>query len=97
MQYIENIPKIWNRTSFEGYHSGFITTKIKKTNYGYHITRFSNYVTILSIKFEVLQNGCAKATIKVDKNYHAPYQYTMYFDSDLNEVKSRKEWLSIQN
>ena len=102
MQYINEIPKIWQKTSFEGFHSGYITTSIKKTNYGFKITRFSNFVSILNIKFEVLGNGFAKATVKVDTNYRPKYQYTLYFDKDYNEIKStstrleRKKWLELQ-
>ena len=102
MQYINEIPKIWQKTDFQGFHSGYITTAIKKTNYGFKINRFSNYVSLLSIKFEVLTNGFAKATVKVDTNYRPKYQYTLYFDKEYNEIKEkttkleRKKWLELQ-
>lgn len=96
MKYLNKIPNIWQRTSFEGYHSGFITTDVKKTAKGYRIKRFSNYITILNIDLEVLPNGFAKATVKVDKNYHPKYQYTMYFNSAMVEVGNRKIWMSLQ-
>lgn len=97
MEHLKKIPVIWHETDFKGHHSGFITTSIKKTKKGYNIKRFSNYVTVININLEVLHNGFSKATIKVDKNYHAKYQYTMYFDEELKEVKNRKEWLTQQN
>lgn len=96
MEYLNEIPKIWQRIDFEGYHSGYITTAIKKTNYGFKINRFSSYVSLLNIKFEILSNGFAKAIIKVNTNYRPKYQYTMYFDKDYNEIKEHKEWLNLQ-
>ena len=102
MKYLENIPEMWRKTSFNGFHSGYITTKIKKTDYGYKIYRFSNYVSLQYIRFEILKKGFAKATVKVHTNYRKPYQYTLYFDSDFialrgnSTAQERKVWLKLQ-
>ena len=99
-EYLNNIPPAWRRTEDTG--SGYRTTKIKKTKYGYIIHRFSNYVSLQYIRFEVLKTGFGKATIKVDTNYQQKRQYTIYFDKNMAEIKAettakeRKIWLELQ-
>ena len=93
-EYLNNIPPAWRCTEDTG--SGYRTTKIKKTKYGYIIHRFSNYVSLQYIRFEVLKTGFCIATVKVDTNYRQKYQYTVYFNDEMKEVKDRKSWLELQ-
>ena len=92
-EYLSEIPYIWRK--IDG-NTGYRTTEIVKTTYGYRIKRFSNYVSLLTIRLMVFPNGFSKATVKVDTNYRPKYQYTVYFDTENKEVKTRKEWLSMQ-
>lgn len=98
------IPAVYASNDYP-FRSGYKTTRIIPTKYGYRIHRFSNYISLQYIKVEYLDNGFSKATVKVNKNYHAPYQYTLYFDNKGNEIKSennstkaeRKTWLEMQS
>lgn len=90
----QDLPKCWHRIAFNGYHVGFITTKIVPKAYGYIIHRFSNYVAIQHIKYTILNCGLSKAYIMTDIN-HQPKRYsTMYFDRDKNEI-DRKEFYQL--
>lgn len=93
-QYLNNIPPAWRRTENTG--TGYHTTKIKKTKYGYIIHRFSNYISLQYIRFEVLTSGFCKAIVRVDTNYQQKYQYTVYLNDEMKEVKDRKSWLELQ-
>jgi hypothetical protein len=68
--------------------SGFQTTKVIEKPNGLIIHRFSHYVTLVYIRLYKYQDGFSKAVVKVDKNYHPRYQYTLYFDKDGREIKS---------
>ena len=97
------IPKIFASNSYP-FRSGYKTTKITETKNGYLIRRFSNYISLQYIKVVYSANGFSKATVKVDKNYHAKYQFTIYFDAMGNEINSelnttisnKKAWLLLQ-
>lgn len=101
---MNTIPKIYASNDYP-FTRGYKTTKIIPTKYGYRIHRFSNYISLQYIKVEYLANGFSKATVKVNTNYQSPYQYTLYFDVEGNEMKSennntkleRKNWLAMQN
>lgn len=101
---MNTIPKIYASNDYP-FTSGYKTTKIIPTKYGYRIHRFSNYISLQYIKVEYLPNGFSKAIVKVNTNYQSPYQYTLYFDNEGNEVKSdnnntiaeRKEWIKMQS
>jgi hypothetical protein len=71
----------------EEYPANILTHKIKKTEYGYKILHMTHYITTTKTKLIINQDGTAKATSKVDKNYHRPYQFTMYFDKNGYEIK----------
>lgn len=73
---------------------GTRVTKVVKTNYGYRIQMFNNYITLYYIKLVVNSNGSAKASYLVQKNYHVDQRYTLYFGVDGNEV-TRKEYQYI--
>ena len=98
------LPKIYACNDYPQTQSGYRTTKIEIKPYGFRVLRFSNYISLQYIKVEFLPNGFSKATVKVDTNYRAKYQYTIYFDNLGNEIKSdnnstiaeRKIWLSLQ-
>ena len=53
-------------------------TKVKKTNYGFIIHLFTNYICLYYKYVYLAKNGSAKIVTKVDKNYHAKYQVTTY-------------------
>jgi hypothetical protein len=100
------LPKIYNQNSYplrRGHN--YRVTEIKATKNGYAIKKFSDFVSVQKIKVVYNENGFAKATVKVDTNYRSPYQYTLYFDKDGNEIKAsdnsdateRKMWLELQN
>ena len=97
------IPQIFAQNSYP-FTRGYKTTKIKPTNYGFLIHRFSNYISLQYIRVEYSDNGFSKATVKVNTNYQAPYQYTLYFDNKGKEIKTennstkieRKIWLQMQ-
>ncbi len=98
------IPQIFAQNSYP-FRSGYKTTKIIPTKYGYRIHRFSNYISLQYVKVEYCDNGFSKATVRVNTNYQATYQFTLYFDNTGNEIKSennntkieRKQWLQMQN
>ncbi len=56
------------------------------TDYGYRLTHITSYVCIYKTRLEIYPNGSAKAVTRVEKNYHAPYQTTVYFDKDGREI-----------
>lgn len=64
--------------------------KINPKSYGYLITKITSYVTITKIKLLVNEDRSAKAVYKVNKNYHSPYQFTLYFDCNGKEIKATK-------
>lgn len=62
--------------------NGTRVTKVTKKPYGYLVKLFNNYVTIYSVKLIINTDNSAKAVVKVDKNYLAPFQYTVHYDTD---------------
>jgi hypothetical protein len=96
------LPKIFQTNSFP-FTRGYKTTKVIAKKDGYILHRFSNYVSLQNVKIVYNPNGFSKATIKVNTNYQTPYQYTIYFDNEGNEIKAennstkeRKIWLEMQ-
>lgn len=63
------------------------TLSRKRTEYGWRIAQGTNFISISDIKLEIYKDGKAKAIVKVNKNYVAPYQYTLYFDTLGREIK----------
>ena len=59
----------------------------EKKSYGYLITKVTSYISVSKIKLKINDDGTAKAIVKVNKNYVAPYQYTLYFDRAGREIK----------
>ena len=75
---------------------GTRVTKVTKKNGYYLFHMFNNYITLYYGKLTVNDDGTAKAVIKVDKNYHPKFQYTLYFDElgrEINRGSTRKEML----
>ena len=96
------LPKIFQSNPYP-FRGGYKTTDIKPKKYGFIIHRFSNYISLQTVKIVYCDNGFSKATIKVSPNYQPTYQYTLYFDNEGNEIKAnnntkqeRKIWLSMQ-
>ena len=65
---------------------GTRVTKVTKKDYGYRIQKFNNYITLYYIKLIVNSNKSAKAHYKVDKNYCPIQRYTLYFNTDGDEI-----------
>jgi len=97
MKYL--LPLVYQSNEYP-HRSGYKCTKITPIKNGYRINRFSNYISLQSIKLIYNDNGFSKATVIVNTNY-VP-QYTLYFDDKGNEVKAdnvkaeRKLWLALQ-
>lgn len=95
------LPKVFQSNTYP-FTTGYKITNIKPKSYGYIVERFSNYVSLQNIKIVYNEKGFAKATVKVDINYHPKYQFTLYFDNQGNTIESnntrkeRKIWLELQ-
>lgn len=89
--------RFWlNKSNFKG-RLKFV--KSKKTNYGFIVNLFTNYITLYTKKIYLYKNGFVKIVTIVDQNYRAKYQYTTYYNKIGNEIivsdnSTRKE-LSI--
>lgn len=64
-------------------------TKVVKTKYGYRFQMFNTYITLFFGKLYINEDETAKCVIRVEKNYQAPYQYTLYFDNNGFEIKTK--------
>ena len=69
-------------------------TKVTKKDYGYIVHKFNSYVTLYYIKLIVNSNKSAKAHYKVDKNYCPTQRYTLYFDTNGDEI-TQKEYKQL--
>ena len=92
----EQIPPIY-RMPEKGDVTKLQTTKIKPTKYGFRLQRFSSYVTQEFISVYILDNGFCYCKGVHKRNYCKDSYSTEYFDRDGNRVKTRKEWLKLQN
>ncbi len=76
-------------------------TKVIKKDGCYLFHMFNHYITLYYGKLIINIDGTAKAVIKVNRNYSAKYQYTLYFNKEGFEIKSHenstKKELSIYN
>lgn len=75
-----------DKEAFNSDTTNLKVTKVKETNYGFIVHLFSNYVCLYYKYITVGKNGTAKIVTKVDKNYHAKYQYTMYENEQGEEI-----------
>jgi hypothetical protein len=85
--------KFWiNKDNFKG-NLKFV--KCTKTNYGYKVNLMTNYITLYTKYIYVNEDNSAKIVTKVDQNYRAKYQYTLYHDLKGNRIdcenNTRKE------
>lgn len=85
-----------NKDEFNKTTSNLKVTMVKKTEKGYTIHLFTNYITLYYKYVTVFENGTAKIVTKVKRNYQAPYQYTVYEDAKGNEI-SNKEFKMLNN
>ena len=65
---------------------GTRVTKVTKKDYGYRIQMFNSYVTEYFIKLVINENGSAKAHYLVRKNYQPDRRFTLYFDTNGDEI-----------
>ena len=61
-------------------------TKVKETKYGFIVHLFSNYICLYYKYITVGKNGTSKIVTKVDRNYQAKYQTTVYQDCEGKEI-----------
>ena len=66
--------------------SGTVTLSRKKTKYGWKIVQGTNYISIITTKLYIYEDGFAKSVTVVDKNYHAKYSFTCYYDNNGKEI-----------
>ena len=66
-------------------------TKVTKTVKGYNIHLFTNYICLYYKYVTTGKNGSAKVVTKVDRNYRAKYQFTIYENKEGAEI-SLKEY-----
>ena len=69
-------------------------TNVKKTDYGYRVRMFNNYITLFYLKIIVNKNGSAKIHWEVKKNYFPVERYTTYYDVNEKEC-SRAQYQDI--
>jgi len=70
--------KFLDKDTFNSSSTNLKVTKVKKTNYGFIVHLFTNYVCLYYKYITVGKNGTAKIVTKVDRNYQAKYQITTY-------------------
>jgi len=69
---------------------GTRVTKVVPKKYGYLIHMFNNYITLYYLKVVVNNNGTAKISWKIDKNYHTLERFTTYHNSEGNEISKNE-------
>lgn len=70
-------------------------TKVKKTNKGYNIHLFTNYICLYYKYVTLGNNGTAKVVTKVDRNYSAKYQFTLYENKEGEQI-TLKQFRNLQ-
>lgn len=69
-------------------------TKVKKTNYGFIVHLFSNYICLYYKYITLGKNGTVKIVTKVDRNYYPKYQITTY-ENEAGEQITVKEFKEL--
>lgn len=67
-----------DKETFNSTTTNLKVTKVKKTNYGFIVHLFTNYVCLTYKYITEGKNGTAKIVTKVDRNYQSKYQHTTY-------------------
>lgn len=75
-----------DKEAFNSDTTNLKVTKVKETNNGFIIHLFTNYVCLYYKYITIGKNGTAKILTKVDRNYHAKYQFTMYENEQGEEI-----------
>jgi len=83
-----------DKETFNNSSTNLKVTKVKQTDKGYIIHLFTNYICLYYKYITVNKNGSAKILTKVNRNYQAPYQFTIYEDKDGKEI-TLKEYKKI--
>lgn len=88
------IPKVFYNELPQDYRGSFLrTVKVKEVGNKVKVFRFSDYVTTQTITLEYFDYGI-KGTVRTEKNYRAPEQYTVYFYPDGSLIKNDLEGLT---
>lgn len=75
-----------DKENFNNASHNLRVTKVKETNYGFIVHLFTNYICLYYKYITVGKNGTAKILTKVDRNYQAKYQTTVYHDCEGKEI-----------
>lgn len=65
---------------------GTRVTKVKKTDYGYKVQMFNNYITLYYLTIYVYPNKSAKIRWRIEKNYNPVERLTSYHNTEGNEI-----------
>lgn len=80
-----------NLLTVEPYKSyGTRVTKVTPKPYGFRVQMFNNYITLYYIKLVINDNKSAKAHYLVKKNYFADERYTVYFNTQGEEITQKE-------
>jgi len=85
-----------NKDTFNSKSNNLRVTKVKKTVKGYTIHLFTNYICLYYKYVTLGKKGTAKVVTKVNRNYCAKYQFTIYENKEGNEI-TQKEFKKINS
>ena len=85
-----------NKDTFNSKSNNLRVTKVKKTVKGYTIHLFTNYICLYYKYVTLGKKGTAKVVTKVNCNYCAKYQFTIYENKEGNEI-TQKEFKKINS
>lgn len=83
-----------NKDLFNATTQNLKVTKVKKTDKGFNIHLFTNYICLYYKYITLGKNGTAKVVTKVDRNYSKKYQFTIYENKE-GETISQKEFKKL--
>ena len=97
------IPKVFYNELPQDYRGSLIrTVKVEEINGKVKILRFSDLVATQKVSLEYFDYGI-KGTVRTEKNYRAPEQYTVYFYPDGTLIKNdlvgltrRQKWNKLK-
>jgi len=75
---MEGYKQFLNKDKFNARTQNLKVTKVKKTDKGFNIHLFTNYICLYYKYVTIGKKGTAKVLTKVARNYSAKYQFTIY-------------------
>jgi hypothetical protein len=79
-----------DKETFNSNAQNLKVTKVKKTDKGYIVHLFTNYVCLYYKYITVNKNGSAKIVTKVNCNYQSKYQVTTYENSEGKDLTAKE-------